>query len=73
MTDAEIEEMGRDFALAIRARGQLLADQAGDERTAAFVRSVYEDTAAVTELRTQIRRMGVHLKAAEARGAQHGR
>lgn len=60
MTDAEISSFGADMAVAIRARGQMLADIAGDTLSADFLRQVYDDAAQVVELRTQLKRIGSH-------------
>lgn len=61
MTDSEIQKFGSDIALAIRARGQLLADavkRAGlDSRGASLLTDAFEQAAQVAELRTQFARM----------------
>lgn len=63
-TDDDIEAIGKDIALAIRARGQVLADAArtsGSGQGAELISCLFEQAAQVAELRTHLHLINRHL------------
>lgn len=67
MTRDELSTFGADIALAIRARGQDLADIARRTGTGAkLISGIFEQAAQVAELRTQLALID-HHKRADAR------
>lgn len=69
MTRDELSALGADIALAIRARGQELADVArrtGTGEGSKLIAGIFEQAAQVAELRTQLALID-HLTRADAR------
>lgn len=63
MTDEEVQRFGNDIAVAIRARGQGLADAArviAGEKSAALLLDCFNQAAEVAEVRTLLHRISKH-------------